>query len=364
MGYAKYHEDDQRIIDDRKYFLYGNNYIEKTITFPPTFNCPYCNKTFYDREKLNTHIKEEHNSISKLLILNQQIVQKDAYIKQITSLVIVRYDLSEPIYVDDMEINGRNDIDITELAIKKLKSIKRLQIKVGNRDWTISLLTSEFLDLSKMESVVMQWSCSTQNRKAINRQNVSEFNLPENHCLDGFYNYFLACVTEPALKIKRYEDAYNILSEFFQIVPLAKFVLKVIAFKLNWVNSIRTLCGDNDLFKNIYDFFTDSQSENAIDKFTGEKQVFIEDDLENSILAILAYQSSHYDKLQEYLNQFDKNTLLNMQDSNLRDKIYLLKARIAIKRGDTHEARRLYEEIATPFFISEYEQFLKNMRVD
>ncbi len=364
MGYAKYHEDDQRIIDDRKYFLYGHNYIEKATTFPPIFNCPYCNKTFYNKEKLNVHIKEEHNSVSKLLILNQQVVQKDAYIKEINSLVIVRYDLSESVHVNNVEINGENDIDITKLAIEKLQLTKRLHIQVGNRVWTISLLTSELIDLSKMESIVMQWSIATQERKAINRQDVREFNLPENHCLNGFYNYFLACAAEPTLKIKRYEDAYNILSEFTQVVPSAKFVLKVIAYKLNWVNSIRTLCGGNDLFRNIYDFFIGSQSENNIDEFIGEKQVFIEDDLENSILAILAYQSSHNDKLQDYLNQFNKDTLLNLQDSNLRDKIYLLKARVAIKRGNTHEARRFYEEIATPFFNSEYEQFLKNMRMD
>ncbi len=364
MGYAKYHEDDQRIIDDRKYFLYGHNYIEKKNTFPPIFNCPYCNKAFYDKGKLNEHIKEEHNSVSNLLILNQQVVQKDAYIKEIKSLIIVRYDLSDSIQINDVEINGKNDIDITDLAIEKLQSSKCLHIKVGNKVWTINLLTSELIDLSKMDSIVMHWSNAAQEGKIINRQDTCEFNLPENHCLDGFYNYFLACTAEFALKIKRYEDAYNILSEFAQIVPSAKFVLKVIAFKLNWVNNLRTLCGGNDLFGNVYDFFTDSQSKNHIDEFMGEKQVFIEDDLENSILAILAYQASNKDKLQDYIKQFDKETLLNMQDSNLRDRIYLLKARVAVKKGNTHEARRFYEEIATPFFNSEYEQFLKNMRMD
>lgn len=364
MGYAKYHEDDQKIIDDRKYFLYGHNYIERPNTFPPIFNCPYCNKTFFDKEKLNAHIKEKHNSISKLLILNQQVVQKDAYIREIKSLVIVRYDLSESIHINDVEINGQNDIDITKLAIEQLQFSKNLRIEVGNRVWTISLLNSELIDLLKMESIIMQWSVAVQERKIINRQDIREFNLPENHCLDGFYNYFLACTAEFALKIKRYEDAYNSLSKFAQIVPLAKFVLKVIAFKLNWVNSIRTLCGDNDLFRNVYAFFINSQSDNNIDEFIGEKQVFIEDDLEKSILAILAYQSSNNDKLQNYLKQFDKDTIFNMQDSNLRDRIYLLKARVAIKKGNTHEARRFYEEIATPFFNNEYEQFLKNMRMD
>ena len=364
MGYAKYHEDDQRIIDERKYFLYGYNYIEKVDTFPPVFNCPYCNKTFYDKEKLNTHIKEEHNSVNKLLILNQQVVQKDAYVGTIKSLIIVRYDLSEAVYVNDKEINGLNDIDVTELAIAELQTSKSLYIKVGNRDWTISLLTLELMDLSKMETVIMHWNIAAQNRTAINRQKQGDFNSPENRCLDGFYNYFLACNAECSLKIKRYEDAYNILSEFAQIVPLARFVLKVIAFKLNWVNSIRTLCGSSDLFKNVYDFFTNAQSNRNITEFIGEKQVFIEDDLENSILAILAYQTANNDKLHDYLKLFNKDTLLNMQDSNLKDRIYLLKARVAIREGKLHDARRFYEEIATPFFNNEYEQFLKNMRMD
>ncbi len=110
MGYAKYHEDDRHIIDDRKYFLYGHNYIKKSNSNPPILSCPYCNKAFYEREKLNAHIKAEHSSVSTLLILNQQVVQKDAYIKKINSLLIVRYDLSDPIRINDVEVIGQNNV--------------------------------------------------------------------------------------------------------------------------------------------------------------------------------------------------------------------------------------------------------------
>ncbi len=363
MGFVKYFEDDQRIIGERKYFHSTFELLERPNVYPPIFDCPYCNLSFSDKPKLFDHIVKHHSTVSRMLILNQQVVQNVAHVGKIESLVLIRYNLTEPV-----KINGEvfpcseQNSDITALAQKSLRSNK-LEIQIGERVWKIVVLRSEDINLPKLETVITEWSMETQNHHPIRKWDKSGFNTFESRCLGGFFNYFIACNAEPVFKTARYEDALQLLSEFEQFVPAANVILKLIAFKFNWVDKLRSLCCEADPFANIYEFFVGANSDKVY-SFSGDKEIYIEDDLGKSVQAILDYQSQNYNRVDEYLRGFGQETLQNMQDDNARDRIYLLKARLATNRGRLHDARKYYDEIKTPFFEAEREKFVKNMRTE
>lgn len=360
MGIAKYFEDNQRIIGDRKYFQRKIDLIERPNVSPPIFDCPYCNLSFDDRLKLFDHIGKHHGSVSRLLILNQQIVQNAAHVGKIESLSVVRYDLSEPVKINGEAVScTEQNSDITALAQERLVSNK-LEIQIGERAWKITVLQSEEINLPKLETVLTAWSAETQNHRLIQKRDTSGFNKFESRCLDGFFNYFIACNAEPAFKTARYEDAFHLLSEFEQLVPAANVILKLISFKFNWADRLGSLCGEADLFANLYDFFVGENSDKVY-SFAGDREIYIEDDLEKSIQAILEYQSQKYDRVDEYLRGFGREALQDMQDLNARDRIYLLKARLAAKRGQLHDARIFYDEIRTPFWEAERREFIKSL---
>lgn len=363
MGFVKYFEDNQRIIGERKYLHSTFELHERPNVYPPVFDCPYCTLSFGDKPKLFDHIGKHHSTVSRMLILNQQVVQNVAHVGKIESLDIVRYDLTEPVKINGEVFScAERKSDITALAQKNLKSNK-LEIQIGERVWKIVVLRSEEINLPKLETTIIEWSRETQNHHPIQKYDKSDFNKFESRCLDGFFNYFIACNAEPVFKTARYEDALHLLSEFEQLVPSANVILKLIAFKFNWGDKLRSLCCKADPFANIYEFFVGVNSDEVY-SFSGDKEIYIEDDLGKSIQAILDYQSQNNNRVNEYLRGFDLDALQNMQDENARDRIYLLKARLAANRGRSHEARRFYDEIKTPFFEAEREKFIKDMRTE
>ena len=70
-------------------------------------------------------------------------------------------------------------------------------------------------------------------------------------------------------------------------------------------------------------------------------KIYIEDDLESIIGLIEAYQNKNYSLVLERVGGYTIQTLLRIEDINYRDKLCLLCARMAVKEGDWHNARRL-----------------------
>ena len=177
--------------------------------------------------------------------------------------------------------------------------------------------------------------------------------------MDGFYNYFIACLSNESDKKKRYEEAFGILYEFLHIVPSARFALKIISYKFNWVRLLKQFSIDKDVFYNISKFMLNDSNYEELRKF-GNSELFVEDNIEDVINITSDFITGKYESVEKYLSKFTDEMLLKSKDTNFNDKIYLLKARLAIINNNKRLARRCYDEIQSPIFQNEFKEFMKN----
>ena len=99
MGWAKYQEDIIEAITDAQFYNKVSNYETKSIE-PPVFSCSYCNKLFDSKNALYEHIKKEHNSVLAMVVVNGKIVHSECFVKDIKSLIVIRYNLNDEIFID------------------------------------------------------------------------------------------------------------------------------------------------------------------------------------------------------------------------------------------------------------------------
>ncbi|MCI5790567.1 MAG: C2H2-type zinc finger protein [Clostridiales bacterium] len=362
MGYFKYYEDDQdRILDSISYYGEISNYTTKSVE-PPIFNCDYCNMSFYSKEDLYEHIKREHNIISSIVLVNGKIIQSECYVKELKSIKIVRYDLNNLIYINKTHIeeyDSLNEIDITDKIYQNFLTSKSITITVGKKEFKILLVSRGNININKINKIISQWSLETSKKLHISKDYTS-FNEIERICLNGLYNYFVACISDGKNKDSRYNDAFAILSEVADILPVATIILKIIAFKFNWVDRLRILCVGNDIFSSIYKFMINTQTK-ITSVSNPKKWIFIEDNLEEIIQYIIAYQNNEYSIVESFVNRYPIRSIAEINDLNQRDKICLLCARMALKKSNRHEARRYYDEIQAPCFDEEKKNYIKTM---
>jgi len=86
----------------------------------------------------------------------------------------------------------------------------------------------------------------------------------------------------------------------------------------------------------------------------------VEDDISDLLKIIVAFIDKRYKLVEEYLSKFTDDILLKNKDANFNDKIYLLKARLAVVNDNKRLARRYYEEIQSPILHTEFKKFMKN----
>lgn len=361
MGWAKYHEDIVDAITDSGFYDRVSNYVTKSIE-PPIFNCSYCNLSFYSKNDLYEHIKKAHNIVSSILVVNGKIVHNECYVKELKSLVVIRYDLNDSVCVNQervLEYATLNEVDIADKVNQDFLKNKTISIRVGEKDFKIHLISQEHVNVDKINSIISKWSIETSKGIHI-QKNLSSLNEIEKRCLDGLYNYFIACVSTGKNKDLRYNDAYAILTEVAGILPVATVLLKIIALKFNWIEKLRVLCVEKDIFLDIYDFMINKQTTTSHSE-TGPLKIFIEDELDEIIKTIIAYQDKKYDDVEIFVKRYPIRSITDVEDCNQRDKICLLCARIALKKSNKHEARRYYDEIQTPFFDEEKKNHIKTM---
>jgi len=363
MGYAKYVEDDNEVIDERWYEMYPIDYsvVEKES---PKFVCSYCDMIFDSKELLYEHIKQIHNKVGALVIVNEKVAFKDMYVKKILSLKVVKYDTNLSVYIND-NIVEINDIEINEMDLmpfieKNNIDTTELKIMIGNKVWLIQEVSEGNINIISINNIITEWIHNVSEGKFIVKENIDSLNILEKRCLDGFYNYFIACLTSnQSDKKKRYEEAFGILLEFVQIVPSARFVLKIIAFKFNWFERLKQFSIDEDVFLNISKFMLNDANYITLSQ-RDNSEMYVEDDISDLLKIIVAFIDKRYKLVEEYLSKFTDDILLKNKDANFNDKIYLLKARLAVVNDNKRLARRYYEEIQSPILHTEFKKFMKN----
>ena len=355
MGYLKYAEDNDEMNWIRKFENSPDYFLNKTVQ-PAVYKCLYCFKEFKSKKDLYDHIKSNHNKIETIVIINNQIAAQDTFYEEIESLVIINYNTEQHIKLMGKNIDILSEeTDLTVSFIDLSHKNNVITLEIGNRVWKFIKINKKNIEKKKIEDIVFKWSEETAKGIHIKKNNDTSFNDLEKTCLNGFYNYFIACVSEDRDKKNRYAEAKSILSQFSNVLPLARFVLKIIAFKINSLQLLKSLCVEKDIFYSISLFLLNEKFED-FNKNDGQT-IFVEENIEKMINIITMFCGDKRDYAIKYLNQFSYQDIINMDDINLKDKICLLKSRYYKEIGNIHEARRYYDEINSTQYKPEVEDF-------
>ena len=99
MGFAKYHEDDIKLYDDRMYYLNGSGVsdIQKSYIQPYSkkeykIYCPLCRKGFNDNKALVNHVLGSHGGFHEIIYVNNhRITENETTVNQIYSIKIYSF---------------------------------------------------------------------------------------------------------------------------------------------------------------------------------------------------------------------------------------------------------------------------------
>lgn len=345
MGYTKYREDiKERFYEDTQ-ALYDAR--QKPYTPPPKYVCPYCNCVKYLKEELFSHIKENHNIKHPVVIINDKVINtEECYVHKIEKVQIYIYGFSDTISIDGVKVNINSDesVDITSQAKETFDNNENITISVGTFAIKVMKFTMKAVRNDIINPIIKRWENSVEEGRMISFKIPSELNSVEEEYLKGFYNYFLACLSSGTEKTERYYDADSILSSFYSINTRAVCVLKVIAFKFNWVKKLEKLCEiTNDEFNQIVKFYNNEELDEIKAIIIEEDDsLFIEDDLRDYMDAVENYLFGEFEIAEEY---FKKISIIDIEDKNFKDRILLLAAKTYAKQNRTREANRLYSNI-------------------
>lgn len=343
MGYTKLREDVMEVFLDNTQSLVGISQKSKhTIS---KYVCPYCHCVHHKKENLFSHIKEQHNIMHPVVIVNDKVIDStDFYINKIETAQVYTYGFSDPVVVNEVLISVDNEtgIDITQKATELFEKNGRFSITVGDRTINVMKFSVSAIRNDLVNPTIREWEHSIEEKKMISFKTPSELNTVETEYLKGFYNYFIACLASGAEKATRYYDAYNILSSFNPNNALAVCVLKVISFKFNWTKRLGELCKKtSDEFNQIMKFYNNSEIDEP--KSTNyNDSLFIEDELREYIDAVEKYLLGELEEVNKYIKKY---TITDIEDKNFKDRILLLSAKLCIKENRLKEAYCFESEI-------------------
>lgn len=347
MSYVKYNEDNIKINDDRLYM--GSKKEIKKKSAPLIFVCPYCNKVYESKNILFTHVKNDHNIYTPIVLINGTIPQNDdeVYVSEIKSVIVKSYDMELQVKIDD-QIQHCDGNEVFELTERVNAHIKKgfCVLKIAHKNIVIKLLSMNSITNPLVFKIIENWQKLTIDNKKVEKEYPSSFNDAEKIYLDAFFNYYIACRSEGPSKRDRYFDAYAVLSTFTDLNNMALCVLKVIAFRVNWFKTLENLSIEEDDFKTVSNFINCNFNKSIINNnLTG--QLYIEDELQEILECITKYYYKDFDWVDGYLRKF--SNIYDIKDVNLKDKILLLKARRAKDLGRLREMNYYYNEITDEF---------------
>ena len=167
MGFAKYHEDDLKIYDERMYYRNASSSINVQPSYSKvsprivySFYCPFCKKGFVSLKKLIKHITSVHTVADELLYLYKNGEDPSAFF----AVKVFLY-LSQ---METVEIESRNEFisSIENVDSIEYQEIDKSQIKATNIKKTVVQRKSIFKQPSK--------ESKTEN---ILRTSIDEINL-------------------------------------------------------------------------------------------------------------------------------------------------------------------------------------------
>ena len=358
MSYVKYREDDIKIYNDRIFMRKGS---QLSTSKKPThyYECKYCHHIFTSKSELICHIRDIHNIVRPLIVINDKVVGDHTVLQCVHQAKILMYGFDGDIQVGSevLRYGDDDEIDITSLLKEELSHNTSCKIIVNNAPVMIEYHPLSLDDNSLVKETIDDWQRSVSEGIPLNTSHLSLLDGGDLLFAQGVCNYYLAC-TAKHHKASRYDDAFAALSQFQDLNGLGKCILKAIAFRRNWVDTLRLLSdGEYDIFTTACDYFNNHESSFAYEEEDDSNCLFVEDSIQMSLEMIVLFQKGKYSEVKNRLQAI--GNLDNLDDSNLIEQMYLLKARIAVAEGNHEHALRYYDKLISPAFRAEYRQFQK-----
>jgi len=361
MSYVKYREDDIKITDDRRYMRRGSEFAadaHKTLIY---YDCKYCQAVFDERRQLYRHIKQMHNIVRPLVLINGKVAGKSCLIENLDSALLDLYGYREPITLNGRiipieERNENDEIDITEQLLKELLNNPRCRISFSSDSIDIQLISYNIPQNPFVTETLLQWEHAISLGKKLT---IPDFDQQEDDVrlyLDGMYNYYVAAYAKND-KVQRYNDALAILSHFHELDGRGKCVLKIIAYRRNWLSKLDTLtAGDNDIFTVASDYYHHQQSDTSVlPANDSARSIYIEDATKRILDLVLLFQQKEYGLVRNQLSRMPE--IEDLEDQNLKDQYYLLLAKMSEQEGNYRKAEQYYGKLMAPAFRTEYEGY-------
>ena len=318
MGYINYTLKDNEIIQNRydsmKPLKIGKKLIE------PKLDCVYCKLVFDDALKLYNHIKNVHNVVKPVTIVNGKIPSQsgDYYIDHVDEVLVLMYGSKQIVLIDKLVQETSSDTyNLTEIIRTRLSHNSEVILSVG--DFSLRIIKYNIYSIKNpiVHDTIKLWNQATFNNTPIRMINTDELNHAEKKYIEAFYNYFIACNATGTDKVNRYMDAYSRLQSFETMNTLAKTILKIIALKMNWIDRLEHLSFEEDIFKILIDFFHFKNPQIRLQE-SGQEQLFIENELEIQIRTMLNFMQRNNDEVNAYV--LNKDYYLDTQDINAKDR--------------------------------------------
>lgn len=360
MSYVKYYEDDEKIREHRQNLRHGPTNLANRRNPVRYFDCKYCHEIFTDRKELFLHIKIKHNIVRPLVVVNGKIATDKYVVHYIDSAHIDLFGYSGTISINGNLISYSSDdemIDITKLLQQALKISSRCSITFRSVSVEIEMVALSIDNIDLIGSSIEQWEFEINTGKRLSTDSLDQANDGNRLFLQGIYNYYVACRAKKD-KAKRYDDAWAILSRFNDLLGVGSCVLRIIAYRRNWVYHLQLLenNGADDL-SIANDYYQRRPSDWTIP--TSEKQLYIEDATKMSLELVNLFQKGKHDELRVRLSELPDFDFID--DLNLVDQLNLLSARLAVIDGNYSKAESFYEKLITPAFQEEYSFYKKGL---
>lgn len=351
MGYMNYYLKDLDIIERRMWNSHSSS--DHKNTYPKKqFICPYCQLICNDINALYNHVKKTHYVSDCMIVVNNKIIheQEISYILSLESVDIILYKKDSIVKIDDCIYD--NNGQLNDIIKDKFFQNREVKITVGKKYYQLKCYSVELIDMSKINSYVNEWNNLVISNKPVNNIYDNNLNDFEIKYLNGLYNYFIAVNANKFEKGQRYIDSYGLLNQFNPINAQGLMILKIVSFRLNWIDVLESLCNENDEFKDISDFYHGRENNLLLNDKSKMNQIYIEDEILLNIQAFINFIRGDKKSVDEYLNQF---IIEEIDDKNLKDRICLLKSLRCI---DQNRKYRYYaNEIGNNSFINLIERY-------
>ena len=359
MSYVKYREDDEQIVNDRYYMKHGSKIWTGLQEPTHYYDCKYCRAVFTDRKQLFLHIKQKHNIVRPLVVINGKVAGDHIVIHYLDTAYIELFGYDDGISVNGCDVNvddNTETIDIAKILNAQLNNNPHCIVGFQDSAVEIDLVALSVRKNKTVLAVINQWENDISSAKRLSSVNYQELDEGSRLFLTGIYNYYIATQAKKD-KSKRYDDALDILSRFNDLDGIGNCVLKIIAYRRNWINRLEMLScdGGTDIFSVASDYYHRRESDYSA--LPTGKQIYIEDSTMLSLELVLLFQQKKYEQVRNRLSEI--SDIDDLDDLNLQDQLNLLSARLAVVAGDKRKAEIYYEKLVAPAFKEEYTLYKK-----